>query len=751
MKKIFSTLLITFMSLNIINISTVNATMYSTNTIVTTAEDKKTQDKNKFVKQVIISKSELNKTSKWKKYVKTIDWFIKKNENNKSKLEKLNSRLEKVINSNKIKDKTIINVISYMYAKVNLALLELQNEIIVDEVIIEEISESDKKMVEDKIVKLQLNLLEKSENIMENILEEFEDISAYEETWDLKIDFSMDIENAWKFDANIELNEYESITNGFDSSFKWNLKAAIEAVAWDEEMKLKLNSFIDLISKDWNIFVLIEDLEIIEEEWVEDIKEYLEILKDIAEENKYIKYEDEQTKKSIELLKSLNPSKIVKDWKVILSKPFFEAYKKDDEKYYIQPTKYACDKFKETLNKFDPFNGSSCSDAQYDDLIEELERSWKLYMTFNWNESKLWFEWITKSNYLDSNEWYITFTDKEIKEIYYIVEPNQNDYPGEKFELSYKSKKSLDLILTSNSADVNIIFNSKLDNNNRFEFIDFDINFENFELVFNLEDRNIDWNFELTTTELDYNTWERNEKNKISWTILWKTTYDNKIKTFEVNYNGKEIASDTEYLEWKFKVNWSKFEFANNYTDDTLISNIDIEWELDSDNIISDLNSKIIIKNKKGTLNYETWEYEYEDDFSDLFISKINIDNRDIDWTTKIFFGVNDSFEAEHKWNYTDEKFKLDNSFIYKSSYLYDYNWELEWNLNVDIDLSNNKNNIDFLFNILSWNKKLINFEIENNWKKYKRKREIKEPTNTIDYKEAFWIQDNYNDYYYDY
>ncbi len=32
-----------------------------------------------------------------------------------------------------------------MYAKVNLALLELQNEIIVDEVIIEEISESDKK------------------------------------------------------------------------------------------------------------------------------------------------------------------------------------------------------------------------------------------------------------------------------------------------------------------------------------------------------------------------------------------------------------------------------------------------------------------------------------------------------------------------------------------------------------------------------------------------------------------------------
>jgi hypothetical protein len=33
----------------------------------------------------------------------------------------------------------------------------------------------------------------------------------------------------------------------------------------------------------------------------------------------------------------------------------FEAYKKIDDKYYIKPTKYACDLFKSSLNKFDPF------------------------------------------------------------------------------------------------------------------------------------------------------------------------------------------------------------------------------------------------------------------------------------------------------------------------------------------------------------------------------------------------------------
>jgi hypothetical protein len=40
----------------------------------------------------------------------------------------------------------------------------------------------------------------------------------------------------------------------------------------------------------------------------------------------------------------------------MLSKPMFRAYEKKDNKYYIIPTKYACDELKNFMNKFDPFN-----------------------------------------------------------------------------------------------------------------------------------------------------------------------------------------------------------------------------------------------------------------------------------------------------------------------------------------------------------------------------------------------------------
>jgi hypothetical protein len=50
----------------------------------------------------------------------------------------------------------------------------------------------------------------------------------------------------------------------------------------------------------------------------------------------------------------------------------FEVSGKERNKYYLIPTKYACDKAKELMNKFDPFNGKKCSQSQYEDMIEEL-------------------------------------------------------------------------------------------------------------------------------------------------------------------------------------------------------------------------------------------------------------------------------------------------------------------------------------------------------------------------------------------
>jgi hypothetical protein len=103
-------------------------------------------------------------------------------------------------------------------------------------------------------------------------------------------------------------------------------------------------------------------------------------LKKIAKKNKYIKYEDSNTKQVLENLKNLNPSKIMADSKRILEKPMFRAYKKEGYKYFLVPTKYACNKLKELSARFDPWNGSTCSDSQYEKIIKALAKTGDLYI-----------------------------------------------------------------------------------------------------------------------------------------------------------------------------------------------------------------------------------------------------------------------------------------------------------------------------------------------------------------------------------
>jgi len=58
----------------------------------------------------------------------------------------------------------------------------------------------------------------------------------------------------------------------------------------------------------------------------------------------------------------------------------FKAYEKNGDKYSLIPTKYACDKFKELNAKFDPWNGSTCSDSQYERMLKKLAESGDLYI-----------------------------------------------------------------------------------------------------------------------------------------------------------------------------------------------------------------------------------------------------------------------------------------------------------------------------------------------------------------------------------
>ncbi len=117
MKKIIALLLVVIYSLNFLN----------------TFAGEKSNKNNKYyyIKESILSKTELNKTAKWKKYIKKYIWVINrliiKNKNNKKFLEKVNNKISKVLESNTIKSSETINILKYIHAKANISLIEYES------------------------------------------------------------------------------------------------------------------------------------------------------------------------------------------------------------------------------------------------------------------------------------------------------------------------------------------------------------------------------------------------------------------------------------------------------------------------------------------------------------------------------------------------------------------------------------------------------------------------------------------------
>ena len=235
--------------------------------------------------------------------------------------------------------------------------------------------------------------------------------------------------------------------------------------------------------------------------------------------------------------------------------------------------------------------------------------------------------------------------------------------------------------------------------------------------------------------------------------ISWKTNFQNNLENLDITYKSTDIAKNTVNFNWKFTLNNSNFSFENHYAWEYNKSNIVLDWKIDTNKQINDLNLKIDSQKRNGKYNYETWEYTYNDNFSKNFDIDLVINNKNIVWKMSIYNWDNTLFELNTKWDYSLDKFDIQNNFKVNDENINAYLWEkLNWNLNIKWDFSSDLNNFYMIFDLLSNSWKIVNFEVDNKGNKYKNSSEIIAPTNTIDYKDAFGIKEyNYDDeYYYD-
>lgn len=209
--------------------------------------------KNKF----ILSSVELNKTVKWKKYINQINKLFLQIGDNREVLEKLESKTsilnEKLLNDNSSKNKELKNIINYINSKSQINLEKiLKYQLEEDSSFNSTISDSDKKIVDSELIKIQLNLFENTNKWLSVLIKDFEKLSNVEEKGDLKMGLNFNQKTFWNLKSNINFSNYLIKASNFNSQINWNLDVNVNSnLIWKGEMNFSLSSFIDFISVDW--------------------------------------------------------------------------------------------------------------------------------------------------------------------------------------------------------------------------------------------------------------------------------------------------------------------------------------------------------------------------------------------------------------------------------------------------------------------------------------------------------------------
>ncbi|MCH2189249.1 hypothetical protein MK079_05490, partial [Candidatus Gracilibacteria bacterium] len=208
-----------------------------------------------------------------------------------------------------------------------------------------------------------------------------------------------------------------------------------------------MSGFVDYISKDGNMYLLLENLGI-SGEATQDLQDMIDTLDTIAQQNNYISFPaDASYDESLALIQQyfslLNPDSIIADMEDMMSQALLKAYEKRGDKIILVPTQYACDQGKILGKRFDPFyDDETCSPGQYQDLVEEfLSEDMQVYMIMDGPLSQFGIDMQDSSSYTNI---VLSYDDIRIREVSMTSQPKDGSYPG--FNLSYVYGSHFDVI-----------------------------------------------------------------------------------------------------------------------------------------------------------------------------------------------------------------------------------------------------------------------------------------------------------------
>lgn len=653
------------------------------------------------------SKTKIRTLKNWQKYIlqlnkvdKFIDSQTDSNLLNKLKI-KVDSKKDKIIPSILWWDKSndlsyeLLNYISLKLSERIESLSWIEQQKIIDLFNNPELSDNEIKKVNDEIVKLQLNLFNSSKTFVDKLVSNLKNTLNVEEKGNFKFNIEWSWSTFWNARWELNVTNYDSKTSNFDSEFKAQVDLLIDAsLKWAPEFKSQFSSFVNFISKDGNFYVLLDKLNY---SWINssEINSYLEKLKELATNNEYLKIEDKNSTYALNLIRNFDLNSIYSETNKVLLNPMFKPYKKEWDKYMLLPTKEACDAIKWIEYKVSWRWKWYCSDSEYNNILKETLKSWSFYIVIDWSEKYIWFD-------LKNSEasWYVKlyYSDNKIEKVFVWVYPKAEKYKWEYLELNFINWQKLDLVFDAKSESALISFKSLLSSENKFSKINFIGNIEDFTSSFNLVNKKFDWKFEkvLKTYNYDYDKWS------------WK--YDN-----------------------TWKVNWI------------------LNWEVNSENIVTVLNLDINWTESINKYNYdwETWE-STSIPTSSIFKLKYTLKNEIISWSISYKEWDKELFSVESTWKYKKEFFELNNKIrlpdllqAFSDWYSWndkttDENMMMNSNLNIKYTWNLMKNTFTVYLDFIS-NAWIIKAELDSNYEKTQNSNiNIETPTKYKNIDEVF-------------
>jgi len=527
----------------------------------------------------------LLKLKNWREYKKQIDVFFLKNRKNTKRMRKLEQRLFEIqekIYAKWASKKTII-IINYMQAKLAIIMEAIANkeiqEILAKEKKLAEekfkwnISEKDKKRVEKEVLALQKNLLNYGNDTVKQFIGDFEKLTKRKETWDFKMTFLVDGQQMGKTSGELKFSDYEAKSDLFDSKLTGYIDGFIKSSIKGENTDFQIKSFIDFISKDGNMYILMDKLNFTytgkDQNISKKILPYIEKIKQYAKENKYIKLEDPQTQKFLKQIEKINIKDFSNKIQISTKVPFFEAYKKEGNKYILKPTKHFCSVMKDITERFDPFYGSKCSDKQYENMLTDMANLWwELSLSIWWNVNTLWYTMVSENWEINT---FIKYTKKSIENVSVNIIPNQRQFPNEELNLEYKRKSHLNFYMLADDLKIDFIW--KLNFKNKLDKIDSSITFK-WKRIWSLTLRNkkIEWNIDYVYQSYDWNTGEFTDSNRTLVNLTGKWNGKN-FDTMDLKMSIQDLRDTSNY--WEVKVSYGAWS-RNSLKANGLIS---IEWK----------------------------------------------------------------------------------------------------------------------------------------------------------------------------